>query len=101
MLFRLHGPCAAKHAGSAEEYVGSLGGSAELRIRERLRTGHWRCEWSGPDGQAAARIGAPRTLALEMALHEETERRALEGELVELEVCWREAKEIAQIADAL
>jgi hypothetical protein len=40
-------------------------------------------------------------LALEMALHEEAERRALEGELAALEAAWREAEEIAQIADAL
>ena len=40
-------------------------------------------------------------LALEMAAHEETERRALEGELAELEEAWREADEIAAIADAL
>ena len=40
-------------------------------------------------------------LALEMALHEETERRALEGELSLLEAAWREAEEIAGIADRL
>ncbi|HET9425576.1 MAG TPA: hypothetical protein VFO55_09405 [Gemmatimonadaceae bacterium] len=40
-------------------------------------------------------------LALEMAAHEETERRALEGELAELADAWREAAEIAAIADAL
>jgi hypothetical protein len=38
-------------------------------------------------------------LALEMALHEETERRAMEGELQLLETAWREAEEIAKIAD--
>lgn len=40
-------------------------------------------------------------LAFEMALHEESERRALEGELAELERAWREAEEIAHIADNL
>ena len=40
-------------------------------------------------------------LALEMALHEESERRALEGELAALEAAWREAEETAQIADVL
>ncbi len=40
-------------------------------------------------------------LALEMAAHEETERRALEGELAALEAVWREAEEIAAIADVL
>jgi hypothetical protein len=38
-------------------------------------------------------------LALEMAAHEEAERRALEGELALLEEAWREAEEIAAIAD--
>jgi hypothetical protein len=40
-------------------------------------------------------------LALEMAVHEESERRALEGELAALEEAWREAEEIASIADRL
>jgi hypothetical protein len=40
-------------------------------------------------------------LALEMALHEETERRAMEGELAALEGEWRLAEEIAAIADNL
>lgn len=38
-------------------------------------------------------------LAMEMSLHESDERRALEGELAELEDRWREAEEIANIAD--
>lgn len=43
----------------------------------------------------------PTRLALEMALHEEQERRALAGELAQLEQAWREAEEIAAIADNL
>lgn len=42
-----------------------------------------------------------RLLALEMALNEETERRALEGELSLLESAWKAAEEIAAIADVL
>ena len=38
-------------------------------------------------------------LAIERAAHEETERRAMEGELAELEAAWRDAEEIAAIAD--
>jgi len=38
-------------------------------------------------------------LAFEMASHEETERAAIEGELEQLERDWREAEEIAAIAD--
>ena len=40
-------------------------------------------------------------LALEMATHEESERRALEGELKALEIAWKEADEIAAISDSL
>lgn len=38
-------------------------------------------------------------LAFEMALHEESERRAMDGELEDLERAWRDAEEIAKIAD--
>ncbi len=40
-------------------------------------------------------------LAFEMVSHEETERAAIEGELAQLEQDWREAEEIASIADNL
>lgn len=40
-------------------------------------------------------------LALEIALHEETESQALSGELKELEERWKEAEIIASIADGL
>ncbi len=40
-------------------------------------------------------------LALEMVAHEETERRALEGELELLERQWRRAEAVAAIADQL
>jgi len=51
-------------------------------------------------GRLAKLPTAPR-LALEMALHEERERRALEGELKLLEIAWREAEEVAAISDDL
>ena len=44
-------------------------------------------------------LAPPHRLALEMALHEESERRAMDGELAALETAWREAEEIANIAD--
>lgn len=40
-------------------------------------------------------------LALEMAANEDAERKALAGELEQLEEAWREAEEIAAIADSL
>ena len=47
------------------------------------------------------KMPTPTKLALEMALHEEGERRALEGELWRLERAWEEAEEIAAISDSL
>jgi hypothetical protein len=44
-------------------------------------------------------VPTPGRLALEMAVHEQSERRALEGELHILEAAWKEAEEIAGIAD--
>ncbi len=43
----------------------------------------------------------PVRLALEIAAHEETERQALRGELKWLERRWRDAEEVAEIADNL
>ncbi|HST61275.1 MAG TPA: hypothetical protein VLK84_21405 [Longimicrobium sp.] len=90
-------------AGSPQEYLVSIG-------RRRLAL-------NGADPRAAARMdlswgarndpeqGPPPnrlvSLVLEMALHEETERQALAGELSMLEAMWREAEEIAAIADRL
>ena len=47
------------------------------------------------------KMPAATRLALEMALHEEQERRALEGELWRLERAWEAAEEIAAISDDL
>jgi hypothetical protein len=56
----------------------------------------------GPkSGHTLANLPKEIRLALEMAAHEETERRALEGELAILEAAWRDAEEIASIADDL
>jgi len=53
------------------------------------------------DPKLLRKIDGNTRLALEMAAHEDTERRALEGELAVLEDAWREAEEIASIADRL
>ena len=52
-----------------------------------------------PRGLIIGELATEVRLALEMAAHEETERRALEGELAVLEEAWRDAEEIAAIAD--
>lgn len=54
--------------------------------------------WRGID---TLHLSSTECLALEMVLHEEAERRALEGELALLEAAWRDAEEIARVADAL
>jgi hypothetical protein len=53
----------------------------------------------GGDFGHISTMPAPVRLALEMSLHEDDERRALEGELGELESRWREAEEVAAISD--
>ena len=62
-------------------------------------------DWDGARSRRdAARLHAMPVevrLALEMASHEESERRALAGELALLEAEWRIAEEIAAIADDL
>lgn len=56
--------------------------------------------WSARRGETKLRTIAPAILlGLEMAAHEEIERRVLEGELSRLEDEWRNAEEIAAIAD--
>lgn len=45
--------------------------------------------------------GSATALALEMALQEQRERELLAGELLDLEFAWREAEELARIADTL
>jgi hypothetical protein len=73
-------------------------GSAEQVLRAAAAR---RATLSDKAAHHARALAGPDALALEMALNEESERRALEGELAALEAAWREAEEIAAIADAL
>ncbi|HEX6307756.1 MAG TPA: hypothetical protein VFZ69_06170 [Longimicrobiales bacterium] len=57
--------------------------------------------WTGAYTSGLFGLSPPDRLALEMALHEEAELRALRGELAELERAWRDAEEIAAIADEM
>lgn len=54
---------------------------------------------AGGDGHEIASLPQEVRIALEMASHEEQERRAMEGELALLQAAWRDAEEIARIAD--
>ena len=84
--------------GSMVELSGWGGGVVGQRGTWRRRGGPWRArDWS--TGLFA--LNSVQRLALEMALHEQAERAALEGELAALELAWREAEEIAGIADSL
>lgn len=81
--------------GDAATYLrsaSSLGDSRNIRLTSVLNL--WR-------GLGTMRLSSTECLALEMSLHEESERRALEGELSLLEAAWREAEEVARVADAL
>ena len=60
-----------------------------------------RKDWRAAKRLTLATVSEPRRLALEMALHEESERRWLAGELRTLEAEWARAEEIAAIADGL
>lgn len=61
----------------------------------------WGAQQQFGDTGDLQQIPAAARLALEMSMHEDTERRALEGELRVLEAAWRDADAIAKIADGL
>jgi hypothetical protein len=54
-----------------------------------------------PSGRLIRDLPELTRISLEIATHEELERLALEGELETLEKMWRDAEEIAAIADSL
>ncbi len=115
----LTGPTAVEAAGRIMPKVNSWGGT-DNQVKEAVKLVD---ESRSPERLFARVAGDPDTvraagqvragsiflkkmdinvrLALEMAAHEESERRALEGELTLLEDAWREAEEIASIADRL
>jgi hypothetical protein len=114
----LTGEDAVRAAGALLPRVNSSGGSAEQvqravgiveealtpaelfsraarDLRDKSAT-----SWGDPRRRSALkRVPVATRLALEMATHEESERRALEGELYLLEEAWKQAEEIAAIAD--
>jgi hypothetical protein len=79
----------------AEHHIEEAG-SPELLLRKMAREN--RCFIKAPGWNP---VLPHEALALEMALNDEQERRAMEGELATLEAAWRQAEEIAEIADAL
>lgn len=92
--------------GSAEAFLERLASVAAITTRPKAgmslsrrqrRYQRWNNDWS----TGVFAMNTVQRLALEMALHEEAERAAMEGELQALEDAWREAEEIAGIADSL
>lgn len=57
--------------------------------------------WPSGNVRGLSELSPDVRLALEMVLHEEAERHALDGELAALDTEWRLAEEIAAIADGL
>ncbi len=91
----------------AEESARRAEGYDEKRARFRRNnldasaSAHGRPSSPPVNDGALTRFSARERLALEMAVHEASEQRALEGEMAALEHAWREAEEIAAIADHL
>jgi hypothetical protein len=96
-----------QEAGSADAYMRNLTSDGIPLVRNRANSGrpdvptYVSGVYTKAFSSFTENMNAPYALAFEMALHEESERRAMEGELAELEDAWREAEEIARIADAL
>ncbi|HEX9564109.1 MAG TPA: hypothetical protein VF981_09065 [Gemmatimonadaceae bacterium] len=90
--------------GSTEAYMELL---ANLAPSYTTPNASRRRGWRGTGGQSNFHkqglfgLPGPHRLALEMALHEEAERRAMQGELRELELAWQDAEEVAAISDSL
>ncbi len=114
----LSGPTAELAAGRILARI-NRAGATQRRVREAVgllesaadpshyfadaarRTREWGREQLWGDTGALRYLPRPVRLALEMAANEDTERSAMEGELAELEMAWRDAEEVASIADNL
>ena len=98
-----------QHAGDAESLLATVvsrsksltrvAGSLRHELRERRSFLDPLTDEAAGSGLLA--LSTSLGLAIEMALNEEQERRAMDGELAELETAWREAEEIGAIADGL
>lgn len=102
-------PAANRFGGSRSQVAVAVseieraGGSEPFLLETARRQARELPVVSGKQKKAREPLALPAVLRLaaEMAAHEESERRALEGELVLLEEAWRQAEEIAGIADNL
>ena len=78
-------------AGDADRYIRASG--ALRRVRRRKNAIFW------DDDIGVLGLTSTERIALEIAVHEDAERLAMQGELSALEEAWRDAEEIASIAD--
>jgi hypothetical protein len=101
-LMNAHGGSAAD-VEDAAGMITSAGDAAEfMRKTIRLREERWRTgDTFLRDRYGALSLAGLERLALEMAVHEDAERLALQGELEALEAAWSQAEEIAAISDSL
>jgi len=81
------------------EEAGSTDATFATAARVPARARNWNLVRGKVIAGSLASLPTPMRLALEMAAHENSERRALEGELQLLEAAWKDAEEIAGIAD--
>jgi hypothetical protein len=83
------------------ESVGELRGVFEqaARLKRRSELSAWAWTGTSVPNDTLFRLARPVRLALEMALHEDDERRAMAGELGALYARWEEAERVARIAD--
>ena len=91
----------AQHVGDAVRTLETLGGGPDAFVQAAGRIREWSSRQSFGDSGALMHLPVEARLALEMAAHEEQERRAMEGELAVLERAWQDAESIAAIADDL
>jgi hypothetical protein len=91
-----------RHIRDAVDLVGATA-DVEHMVREAAATTKTRMKEFGiKEGESYMHALPPRmALGLEIMLHRDDERRAMEGELRELERRWQDAEAIASIADAL
>ncbi len=82
-----------EHAGDASGFLSAAS------TRNRWRGGRVMSLLNHYRRLGAMKLSPTERLALEMSVHEENERRAIEGELAVLEAAWRDAEHIAAICD--
>ena len=88
-----------EQAGSPQQYLSRIGHVGAVMTAQPVKRSRWADRRYADTGLFA--LTAIDRIALEMALHEDIERRAMEGELEMLERSWQEAETEAAIADSL